>query len=62
MAETDGGLVKQSVQFTPIQLAWLQSRAARRGQASVAAMVREVIDAAMQAEGAQQCQECQEAV
>lgn len=54
MAETDGGLVKQSIQFTPTQFAWLQARSARRGQASIAAMVREVLDAAMNAEAAQQ--------
>jgi plasmid stability protein len=50
MAETAGGLVKQSVQFTPEQMAWLQGRAAKRGQASVAAVVREVLDAAMATE------------
>ncbi len=57
MAETSGGLVKQSIQFTPEQMAWLQARAARRGQASVAAVVREAIDIVMQTEADQQCLE-----
>lgn len=47
MAETSGGLVKRSIQFTPEQLAWLQDRARSKGRASVAAVVRELIDAAM---------------
>jgi hypothetical protein len=55
MAETAGGLVKRSMQFRPEQLAWLQGRAAHRGQASIAAMVREVIDSARRDE--QACRE-----
>jgi hypothetical protein len=55
MAETAGGLVKRSMQFRRDQLAWLDARAARRGGASSAAVLRELVDAAMAAE--QQCQE-----
>lgn len=50
MAETSGGLRKQSVQFTLAQMAWLQARARGRGRASVASILRELVDAAMRAE------------
>lgn len=50
MAETAGGLVKRSMQFRPEQLAWLDARAQRRGGASSAAVLRELLDAAMDAE------------
>jgi hypothetical protein len=54
MAETAGGLVKRSMQFRPEQLAWLDARARRRGGASSAAVLRELIDTVMDAE-AQAC-------
>lgn len=47
MAETAGGLRKHSIQFTPKQLAWLQGQAQGRGIASVASVVRDLIDEAM---------------
>lgn len=50
MAETPGGLRKISLQFTPEQMAWLQGRAARKGGASVASVVRELVSDAMTAE------------
>ena len=50
MAETVGGLVKLSIQFTREELAWLRVRRLRKGQASLASVVREVIDAAMEAD------------
>lgn len=52
MAETSGGLLKQSIQFTAAQLEWLQARARNRGSASVASVVRELIDEAKDAESA----------
>lgn len=50
MAETPGGLRKISLQFTHAQMTWLQARAARKGGASVASVVRELVNDAMHAE------------
>jgi hypothetical protein len=50
MAETSGGLRKISLQFTPDQMAWLRSRAARKGGASIAAVIREIVDDMIRAE------------
>lgn len=49
-AETAGGLVKHSVQFTPTQMAWLKARSRASGGASVAAVIRKLIDDEMAAE------------
>lgn len=54
MAKTAGGLVKQSMQFTPAQWAWLQARAAQLGSVSIAPVVRMVIQEAMDAEQGRQ--------
>ena len=51
-AETSGGLVKQSFQLTPEQLAWLRARARSRGIASAASVLRELVDEAMRSEAA----------
>jgi hypothetical protein len=47
MAKSAGGLVKQSMQFTPEQWAWLQQRAAQTGSVSIAPVVRMLIQEAM---------------
>lgn len=52
MTQTSGGLVKRSVQFLPAQFAWLRAQAASKGQTSIAAVIRELIDGAMAAEQA----------
>lgn len=52
VTQTAGGLIKRSTQFTRAQFAWLQERAARKGQASLASVLRELIDDAMKAERA----------
>lgn len=43
MAETAGGLRKISIQFTPEQMVWLQARSERRGGASIASLIREIV-------------------
>lgn len=47
---TSGGLVKHSIQFTPGELAWLREQARLSGHAGVSAMVRKIVDTAMEAE------------
>jgi hypothetical protein len=47
VAETSGGLVKSSQQWTPEQFDWLQSESRRLGLASLSATVRLIVQAAM---------------
>ena len=57
MAETSGGLVKTSMQWTPEQYEWLQAESRRLGLASVSATARLVVQAALAAaEGT--CRQC----
>ena len=57
MAETSGGLIRGSAQWTPEQHAWLEAESTRLGLGSVAAVARFYVQAAIQAQqGA--CREC----
>lgn len=47
MAETSGGLVKASAQWTPEQYAWLRKESQRLGLQSIAAAARYWIQKAM---------------
>lgn len=47
---TVGGLRKQSMAFTPEQWAWLEARSASMGRVPVAVVVRQLVQAAMDAE------------
>ncbi len=49
VAETSGGLVKGSMQWTPEQHEWLQTESRRLGLASVSAVARMIVQAAMTA-------------
>lgn len=57
VAETSGGLVKQSIQLTPEQSAWLESESDRLGLRSVSAVVRLIVQANLTS-ASDACRQC----
>jgi hypothetical protein len=58
VAETSGGMVKASAQWTPEQYQWLQDESERLGVGSVSAVARMVVQAAMTAAQEECTHEC----
>lgn len=51
-AMTSGGLIKSSSQWTPEQYAWLREQAHEQGRVSVPTLLRQMVQAAMDAQRA----------